>query len=115
MILNQSATNDLVLFVNPTEVYLLVRMVHKVTCEEFLFIVEDNSPDCDFVVAEMTEPGYAGTNDAINGIMKLDSGSYDLYVYEQSSSTNLDYTLASLILEIDAYVESDEDCDRNYI
>lgn len=116
MIITQNTTNDLVFYVNPSLDYLLVRMVNIVTCEEFAFIVQDTTTDCSFVVTSMIEPGRTGSNDAINGTLKIGSGSYDLYVYEQSSSTNLDYTLSSAeLLKIHAYVISDEDCNRNHI
>lgn len=116
MTITQNQTNNLLFFVAPTLTYLLVRLVNKVTCKEFAFIVTDSATNCDFVVAQMTEPGNGGADDAINGTIKIDSGSYDLHLYEQSSSTNLDYTLSSSLLDsYDMYVYSDENCARNHI
>lgn len=117
MIINQDQTNDLIFYVKSAlpSPYYLVYLVSKITSETYSFIVTDLA-DCDFVVSQMTEPGYSGTNDAVNGILKINSGSYELYLYDQASSSNLDYTLSnSLLTQLDLYVYSDGNSNRTFL
>jgi hypothetical protein len=117
MTITQNTTNDLIFYAasSLTSPYYLVRLVNQITNKEFSFIVTDLA-SCSFIVAEMTEPGRTGSDDAINGTIKLDTGFYYLYLYDQVSSSNLDYTLSNeLLLTQMTYVYSDEDFDRNFL
>ena len=117
MTIVQSATNNLIFYkvsslANP---YYLVRLVNRVTADEFVFLDQsiDGNP---FVILQLVEPGKDGTNDAVNGTLKVDTGSYYIYLYDQESSTNLDYSLSNeLLSEGFAYVHSDEDLDRTFL
>lgn len=114
MTITQNQTNDLIFYVSSSlaNPYYLVRMVNQTTYKEFAYIVTDLA-SCSFVVAQMTEPGVAGVDDPVNGTIKLDSGYYYFYLYDQSSSTNLDYTLSNeLLLTSSCYVFSDDDLNR---
>ena len=117
MTLTQNTTNNLIFYAasSLTSPYYLVRMVNQNTNKEFAYIVTDLA-SCPFVVAQMTEPGRTGIDDAVNGTLKLDTGYYHIYLYDQASSTNLDYTLSNeLLLTEMGYVFSDEDFNRNFL
>ena len=114
MTITQNQTNDLIFYASSSlsSPYYLVRMVNQTTNKEFAYIVSDLA-SCDFVVSQMIEPGEGGSDDAVNGQLKLDTGFYILYLYDQASSTNLDYTLSNeLLLTESCYVYSDEDLNR---
>ena len=117
MTIIQDSTNDLIFYKSSGLVspYYLVRLVNRITAKEFVFL--DRSPVvCPFISLQLTEPGKDGSNDPLNAILKVDTGSYDLYLYDQLSSSNLDYTLTnSLLYEGEAYVYSDEDLDRTFL
>ena len=117
MTITQNTTNDLIFYAKSSlsSPYYLIRMVNQNTNKEFAYIVTDLA-SCPFVVAQMTEPGRTGSDDAVNGTLKLDTGFYHIYLYDQASSTNLDYTLSNelLVTEI-GYVYSDEDFNRNFL
>lgn len=113
--ITQNTTNNLIFYVTSSlsTPYYLVRLVSKITGNEFAFILTDSSGTCDFISCQFIEVGYLGVDDAVNGEMALDSGSYKLYLYDQSNSTNLDYTLSNQqLLEIDCYVVSDDNESR---
>jgi len=113
--ITQNTTNNLIFYVTSSLAtpYYLVRLVSKITGNEFAFILTDSSGTCDFISCQFIEVGYLGVDDAVNGEMALDSGSYKLYLYDQSSSSNLDYTSANeLLLEDDCNVISDDNNSR---
>lgn len=116
MKLIQNTTNTRVFYVTSSLAtpYYLVRLVSKVTADEKSFICQDqNSNPCSFVTLNITDVGYNGTEDLTAGEVELESGSYKLYLYDQASSSNLDYTLANEeLLEIDCYVVSDDNQNR---
>ena len=117
MTITQNTTNDLIFYATSSlsSPYYLVRMIHQTTGEEFVYIVTDLA-NCDFIVSQMTEPGNGGVNDAVNGTINLDTGFYYLYLYDQTSSTNLDYKLSNeLLLTTDCYVYSDNDDTRTFM
>ena len=117
MTIVQDSLNDMIFYASSslTSPYYLVRLVNQITNKEFSFIVT-NLSSCIFIVAEMTEPGRTGIDDPTNGTIKLDTGFYAMYLYDQASSTNLDYTLSNeLLLTQDCYVYSDNDFDRNFL
>ena len=117
MTIIQDSTNDLIFYKSSglASPYFLVRLVNKITAKEFVFL--DQSPVvCSFISLELREPGRTGADDPLNAILKVDTGSYDLFLYDQISATNLDYTLTnSLLYEGEAYVYSDEDLDRTFL
>jgi hypothetical protein len=76
----------------------LFRLVNDETHKEYTFIAEDTSGYIArynrFTITETADP------DLLNGEVYLpDTGFYHYYIYEQSSSTNLDYTLAVGLVE----------------
>jgi hypothetical protein len=117
MTILQSATNDLIFYKKSgiSSPYYLVRLVNRITAKEFVFL--DQSPvACPFISLQLIEVGRTGTELPLNASIKVDTGSYDIYLYDQVSSTNLDYTLTnSLLYEGEAYVYSDEDLDRTFL
>lgn len=117
MTITQNQTNDLIFYASSSlsSPYYLVRMINQTTNKEFVYIVSDLA-SCPFVVAQMIEPGEGGVDDAVNGQLKIDSGFYYLYLYDQTSSSNLDYTLSNeLLLTESCYVFSDKDLNRVFL
>lgn len=116
MKLIQNTTNTKVFYITSSLAtpYYLVRLVSKVTSDEKAFICQDqNSNECSFITLNIIDVGFVGTEDLTTGEVKLESGSYKLYVYDQSSSSNLDYTISNeQLIEIDCYVVSDENESR---
>ena len=116
MTIIQDTINSLVFYAKSglSNPYYLVRLVNRNTAKEFTFLGQF-APQCPFIIITLDEPGKDGADDAVNGVLKLDSGSYKIYLYDQLSSTNLDYTLSNSLLKEDyAYVYSDEDLDRTF-
>lgn len=117
MTIIQDSSNDLIFYAKSglTSPYYLVRLVNKITAKEFIFL--DRSPVvCPFISLSLIEPGRTGADDPLNATLKVDTGSYSIYLYDQVSSSNLDYTLTnSLLYEGEAYVYSDEDLDRTFL
>jgi len=117
MTIIQDSNNDLIFYASSglTNPYYLVRLVNRITAKEFVFL--DQSPvACPFISLELNEVGKDGVEDPLTASIKIDTGSYDIYLYDQASSTNLDYTLTnSLLFEGEAYVYSDEDLDRTFL
>ena len=81
MTIVQDSLNDMIFYASSslTSPYYLVRLVNQITNEEFSFIVTDLA-SCSFIVAQMTEPGRTGSDDAINGTIKLDTG-FTIFIY----------------------------------
>lgn len=119
MKLTQSTTETKIFYVKSSlsTPYYLLRAVNKVTGDEKAFICQDqNNNECSFISLSITEVGYNGTEDLTAGEVELESGSYKLYVYDQASSSNLDYTLSNELLStVDFYVLSDEDTNRIFL
>jgi len=117
MTIIQDKTNDLIFYASSglTNPYYLVRLVNRLTAKEFVFL-DQSVVSCPFISLELLEPGKDAPDDAVNGTLKIDSGSYEIYLYDQESNTNLDYTLSnSNIYSGFAYVYSDEDLDRTFL
>ena len=79
--------------------YYLLRIVHDQTNNEFSCIVADSSDYTErynrFQVIQMTSP------DNLDGEINVtESGLFHYYIYEQSSSTNLNYANAIGLLEV---------------
>jgi hypothetical protein len=114
MTINQDSTNDLVFFAKSglATPYFLVQLTSEINKVTFEFIVTDLAV-CSFIIATMSEPGYSGVNDAVNGVLKIDTGYYTLKLYDQSSSTNLDSSLTnSLLVTEECYVYTDDNANR---
>lgn len=82
-----------------TQPNYLFRLVNDETNIEYAFIAPDTSNYVErynkFTITETADP------DNLNGEIELpDSGFYHYYIYEQESTTNLDYTLATTLVEI---------------
>lgn len=77
----------------------LFRLVNDATTTEYTFIAQDTSDYIlrynKFTITETASP------DELNGEVELpDTGMYHYYIYEQSSTTNLNYSLATTLVEI---------------
>ena len=117
MTILQDSTNDLLFYKQSAleSPYFLIRLVNKITAKEFVCL-DQSMVVCPFIQLELLEVGKDGSEDPLNASIKIDTGSYDLYLYDQLSSTNLDYTLAnSELFKGEAYVYSDEDLDRTFL
>jgi hypothetical protein len=79
--------------------YYLLRIVHDQTNNEFVCIAPDSSTETErynrFQVLQVTTPD--NTDAEIN---VTESGLFHYYIYQQTSSTNLDYTLTQGLLEV---------------
>ena len=119
MKLAQNQTNTRVFYLTSSleSPYYLFRLVSKVTAQEVTFICTDkNSIACPFITVDITEVGYTGTENLTNAEVKLNTGSYKLYIYDQSSNINLDYTLTNeLLKEINCYVMTDNNFNRVFL
>jgi len=117
MTILQDSLNDMIFYKSSglTNPYYLVRLVNRITAKEFVFL-DQSAVACPFISLQLNEVGKDGVEDPLNASIKVDTGSYDIYLYDQLSSTNLDYTLTnSLLYEGEAYVYSDEDLDRTFL
>lgn len=79
--------------------YFLLRIVHDQTHQEFICLVADSSAYTDrynrFQVLQGAAP------DPLDGEINItESGLFHYYIYEQTSSSNLDYTLTQGLLEV---------------
>ena len=82
-----------------TNPYYLLRIVHDQTHNEFVCIVADSSSETErynrFQVLQGASP------DPLSGEINItESGLFHYYIYQQTSSTNLDYTATQGILEV---------------
>ncbi len=117
MTIVQDSTNDLLFYKQSalSSPYFLIRLVNKNTAKEFVCL-DQSMVVCPFIQLELLEVGKDGAEDPLNASIKIDTGSYKIYLYDQLSDSNLDYTLSnSLLYEGDAYVYSDEDLDRTFL
>ena len=117
MTILQDSLNDLIFYKKSglTSPYYLVRLFNRITAKEFVFL-DQSAVACPFISLELNEVGKDGVEDPLTASIKVDTGSYDIYLYDQVSSTNLDYTLTnSLLFEGEADVYSDEDSDRTFL
>jgi hypothetical protein len=101
-LINKSATNDVYLTLNEkvtiTSPVFLFRLIFEDGSSEKAFICEDTTSGLierynKFVIEENS------TEDLLNGVVSLKHGTYYYMVYAQSSTTNLDYTLATELVE----------------
>lgn len=82
-----------------TNPYYLLRIVHDQTNQEFVCLVADSSAYTDrynrFQVLQGSSP------DPLSGeVYVTESGLFHYYIYEQTSSSNLDYTATQGLLEV---------------
>lgn len=101
ILITKSSANPVVLTLNekttlasPT---FLFRFVNDTSKKEKAFIAADTS-SFKYRYNQFTITEDA-TEDTLNGTVSLSEGFWNYYVYEQSSTTNLDYTQASTLLE----------------
>jgi len=99
----QSGINTLVVTVSEkvtiSNPYYLLRIVHDQTNNEFACLVSDSSTETErynrFQVLQGASP------DPLDGEINItESGLFHYYIYEQTSSTNLDYTATQGLLEV---------------
>jgi len=103
MLWMQSGINTFIVTISEkvtiTNPYFLLRIVHDQTNQEFSCIVPDSSTETErynrLQVTQMTSPD--NTDAEIN---VTESGLFHYYIYEQTSSTNLDYTATQGLLEV---------------
>jgi hypothetical protein len=104
--INQDSSNELVFYVNKTETYFLLKFVKEDTGAIKRCICTDSSTQIGAIILTLVEVG-TGTEDILNGEVALGVGGWDLYLYEQSSSTNIDENLAEYLHHEDCYVYGD--------
>ena len=103
ILLNKDTTNKVIVtlseLVTLDPVYFLFEFISDDTKQAKMFIAEDISTNTcrynefDIVLTDSTE-------DLLNGVINLETNGYYKYnIYEQSSNTNLDPTLAGDLLE----------------
>lgn len=104
IIIIQSTANDVVVTVSEKKTlanpYWLFRFVNMTSKEEFVCIAA-NTSNYTYRYDEFTITEVAGTPNPLTGEIHLkDFGLHNYYIYEQTSSTNLDYTLATSCCEV---------------
>lgn len=101
-LINKSTANDVYLTLNEkvtiTNPVFLFRLIFEDGSTEKAFICDDTTNGLierynKFVITENA------VEDLLNGTVSLKHGTYFYKVYAQSSSTNLDYTLATELVE----------------
>ena len=103
IIITQTTANDVVVTVTENKTlsapYWLFRFVNMTSKEEFVCIAA-NTSSYTYRYDEFTITEVAGTPLPLQGQIHLkDFGLHNYYIYEQTSSTNLDYTLATGLCE----------------
>jgi hypothetical protein len=104
--INQDTSNELVFYVNKTETYFLLKFIKEDTGAIKRCICTDSSTQIGAIILTLVEVG-TGAEDILNGEVALGVGGWDLYLYEQSSATNIDENLAEYLHHEDCYVYGD--------
>lgn len=99
----QDTVNDVVVFLTPTKTYFLLKFVKEDT-GAIKRVICTNSTTYAGAINLQLEEVSSGTEDILNGKVQLGNGGWDLYLYEQASSTNINENLATYLHHEDCYV-----------
>jgi hypothetical protein len=111
----QDSTNKVVLNVTTTVLspYFLIKFTNPFDCTTFTALFENKSTTSSYYLIWIEEVGGGGTESNVDGQIRLSpSGTYEIEIYAQTSSSNLDVSLADeFIVENLLIVINSEDCD----
>lgn len=99
----QDTVNDVVVFLTPTKTYFLLKFVKEDT-GTIKRVICTNSTTYAGAINLQLEEVSSGVEDILNGKVQLGNGGWDLYLYEQASSTNINENLATYLHHEDCYV-----------
>lgn len=118
----QGRTNKVILDVTTsiTSPYFLIKFTNPYDCTAFTALFQNRSTTGSFYIIWIEEVGATGTVSNVNGEVRLSpSGMYELEIYAQASSSNLDTDNATFIEYNLLTVISDEicgeDCTHTYV
>jgi hypothetical protein len=96
----QGTTNRIMLDVSTdiTDPYFLIQFTNPYSGKSFTALFENQNSGCSYYLIDIIEVGEDGTADNVNGRIRLSPfGQYELQIYAQMSSTNLDVDNAILL------------------
>lgn len=100
----QSVVNTIILDV-VTKTHALLVITNPYNCQELVVLLENKTHGCAFATFDLEE----GTDDLSNGKVILDSGSYEIEIYEQNN-TNMNPVFADFVDEDNLIVINSEIC-----
>jgi hypothetical protein len=91
--------------------YFLIKFTNPFDCVSFTALFENRSSTDSYYLIWIEEVGEGGTEDLVNGQIRLSpSGTYEIEIYEQVSSSNLNVSLATYIEDNLLTVINEEEC-----
>lgn len=109
----QDSTNKIILDITTaiTSPYFLIQFKNPYDCVTFTALFENKNSECSYYLIWITEVGEGGTEDRVNGEIRLSpSGMYEIKIYAQASSSNLDIANATFIKNDLLTVINEEAC-----
>jgi hypothetical protein len=96
----QDSTNKIMLDVSTViaSPYFLIQFKNPYDCVTFTALFQNQNSDCSYYLIWIVEVGEGGVEDRVNGEIRLSpSGMYEIKIYAQASSSNLDIANATFI------------------
>lgn len=112
----QNSTNKVILDVTTaiTSPYFLIKFTNPYDCTTFTALFENKSTTDSYYLIWIVEVGADGTVSNATGNVRLSpSGMYEVDIYAQSSSTNLDIVLTDEFIESKLLTVIGVDCDND--
>jgi hypothetical protein len=110
--ITQGITNRIMLDLSTGDSYFLIQFKNPYDCVTFTALFENQNSSCSYYLIHIVEVGEGGTEDLVNGEVRLSpSGMYELKIYKQSSSSNLDIANATFIQNDLLTVINEEVCE----
>lgn len=109
----QNSINKIVLDVTTviTSPYFLIKFTNPYDCDNFTALFVNRNTTDSYYIIWIEEVGEGGTASNVNGQVRLSpSGTYEIKIYAQASSTNLDVSLATYIEDNLLTVINEEEC-----
>lgn len=110
----QDSTNKIILDVTTsvTSPYFLIKFTNPYDCTTFTALFQNRSTTDSYYLIWIVEVGDGGVASNVNGQVRLaPSGTYEIDIYAQTSSTNLNTALANeYIGEDKLIVINEEEC-----